>query len=120
MVGKHNLISGRLSIFLALVILLTVVMMSCGGTQAPLTLTISKPVDGANMTAADLEVRGTVSDPKAVVMINDVKAAMAPGGIFGYNMTLTEGQNIIKVVATRGKETVTKTVTVTYTKPIRR
>jgi len=47
------------------------------------------------------------------VKINDVVVPVK-GGKFSTDFKLTEGSNVINVVATSGKETVTKTVTVTY------
>ena len=119
MITKLNPITinkvGRFLLVFILFSLLIVPIAGCAGTKSPLTMNLSQPVDGANITASStLEVLGTVSDAKAIVTVNDVKAAMAPGGYFGYNITLIEGVNTIKIVATRGKESVTKTLTVTY------
>lgn len=86
------------------------------GCAKPLTLTVSRPTDGATLTRSLVMVRGMVSDAKARVMVNDTQ--VRPGrwyGVFTTKVELTEGVNIIKVVATRGKEVLTKTVTVTYT-----
>jgi uncharacterized protein YfaP (DUF2135 family) len=47
------------------------------------------------------------------VKINGVVVPIK-GGKFSTDFNLTEGSNVINVVATSGKETVTKTVTVTY------
>jgi len=51
-------------------------------------------------------------------MVNDVKAYVFKkdkGKFLVWEVTLTEGENIIKVVATLGEEVVIKTVNVTYT-----
>jgi len=86
----------------------------CGGPKPPLTVTISQPTEGAVLPQSSYQVRGTVSDSKATVMVNDVKASITPKGYFGANITLINGENTISVVATRGEETVTKTLKVTY------
>jgi uncharacterized protein YfaP (DUF2135 family) len=77
-----------------------------------LILTVDTPQDKATVSASPVTVSGTVTKT-AEVKINDV-AVPVKGGKFSTDFKLTEGSNVIKVVATSGKETVTKTVTVTY------
>ena len=91
------------------------------GCAKPLALTISEPEDGATVNRSEVWVYGKVSDRKATVMVNDVKARVFRRGkgdmvqiLCSAKVTLTQGENIIKVIATQGKEAVTKTVTVTY------
>ena len=97
--------------------LLTLSLVGC--SKPPLTLTVSEPMDGATVTTSSLTVRGTVSDPKAVVTVNDKRVyPSSKTGNFSSitKVTLAEGENIITVVATRGKEVITTTVTITYTR----
>jgi hypothetical protein len=47
------------------------------------------------------------------VKINDVVVPIK-GGKFSTDFKLTEGSNVITVVATSGKETVNKTLMITY------
>jgi len=118
MITKHNQMVTKkiwLIFVLILISLLAASIAGCAGAKSPLTMTVSQPVTGANITASPFEVLGIVSDPKATVTVNGIEAAMAPGGHFGYNISLTEGENTINVVATRGEATVTKTLKVTYT-----
>jgi nitrogen fixation protein FixH len=87
-------------------------------TYAPLpalSLEITSPEDGATVTASIVSVSGTVSDPEATVRVSDVEVEVVEDGTFSADVELTEGENVITVVATLGEETQTKTVTVTYT-----
>jgi hypothetical protein len=100
------------ALFLISVVVLPI--LSCG-PKTPLTITISQPTEGASIPTNSFQVRGTVSDAKATVMVNDVKASITPKGYFGANLTLVKGENTINVVATRGEETMTMTLKVTCT-----
>ena len=102
-------------VFALFLISVVVLPISGCGAKAPLTVTISQPTEGASIPTNSYQVRGTVSDAKATVMVNDVKASITPKGYFGANLTLVKGENTINVVATRGKEIVTKTLKVTCT-----
>lgn len=107
-------LDGTLSICF-LILLLIVPVAGCGGSKPPLTMTVSQPTDGATVTQSSVRVLGTVSDPKATVTINGVTAAMTPKGTFGIDVALTQGENTINIIATRGGERVTKTLKVTFT-----
>jgi len=73
-------------------------------------------MDGATVTTASVTVKGNVSTYKATVTVNEVKVVPAKRtGYFQGGVTLTGGENTIRVVATQGDEVVTKTITVTYT-----
>jgi len=114
----------KLLAILLVIFLLAVPLVGCAAKE--LTLTVTEPMDGATVTKSSVTVRGEVSDAKATVVVKNTgyegeltlvtKASVYKSRRFGaYGVTLTQGENIIKVVATRGKEEVTKTVTVTYT-----
>jgi outer membrane murein-binding lipoprotein Lpp len=80
-----------------------------------LSLEITSPEDGATVTESLVIVSGTVSDPKATVKVNDVEVEVGEDGTFSADVELAEGENIITVVTALDEETLTKTVTVTYT-----
>ena len=111
--------SRRLVLVLLVISLLA---MSLGGCAKPLTLSITSPMDGKTVDKSSVTVRGNVSNPKATVWVNDTKVTVKKytkgGGRFSTEIDLNEGINIIKVVATRGEEVVTKTVAVTYAPPL--
>lgn len=96
---------------LLVVCLLALPLVACQG----LTLRVTTPRDGATVTVPAVIVQGNVSDARATVMVNDVQVAVSKKtGFFKTTVNLTEGENIIKVVATKGKEAKTKTLAVTY------
>jgi len=115
---------------LGILLVIFLLAVSLVGCAKGLTLTVSKPMDGATLTLNHVAVRGSVSDPEATVTVNGLevevvevptsfetlRAQTARHGSFFADIELTtEGENTITVVATLGEETVTKTVTVTYT-----
>ncbi len=79
-----------------------------------LIITVNTPQEGATVTESPITVSGSLSK-LAEVKINDV---LLPGKVdnFSTSVPLKEGQNIINIVATSTDpdQTVTKTVTVTY------
>jgi hypothetical protein len=77
-----------------------------------LIMTVDTPQDRTTVSASPVTVSGTVNKT-AEVKINDV-AVPIKGGKFSTDVKLTEGDNVINVVATSGKDTVQKTVTITY------
>jgi len=87
--------------------------------EAPeLSLEVTSPEDGAELTESPVVVSGNVSDPSAKVTINGIEAEVAEDGAFSASVELVEGENTIEVKATaEGKEPVTETVTVNYTQP---
>jgi nitrogen fixation protein FixH len=80
-----------------------------------LSLEITSPEDGATLTESPVAVSGTVSDPEATIAVNGVEVEVVEDGTFSADVELTDGENIITVVATLDEEILTKTVTVTYT-----
>ncbi len=86
--------------------------------DAPPSLTINSPEDGAEVTEDTVTVSGTVTDKEsgvASLTINGNPVDVSKDGSFSYTVTLTEGTNTITIVATdkAGNKT-TKTITVTY------
>jgi uncharacterized protein YfaP (DUF2135 family) len=77
-----------------------------------LAMMVDTPQDKATVSESSVTVSGTVNKT-AEVKINDIVVPIK-GGKFSTDFKLTEGSNVINVVATSGKETVNKTVTITY------
>ena len=94
--------------------LLALQIAACKPWESAMTLimTVDTPQDRTTVGASLVTVSGTVNKT-AEVKINDVKVPIK-GGKFSTDFKLTEGSNVINVVATSGKDTVTKTVTITY------
>jgi len=89
-------------------------------TYAPevpeLSLEITAPEDGAELTESPVTVSGNVSDASAKVTVNGVEAEVTEDDTFSISVELIEGENTIEVEATaEGKEPVSETITVTYT-----
>jgi len=104
----------KISRLLCALLVISLSALLIAGCAKELTLTLWGPEDGVTVTKPSIDVRGKVSDPKAAVMINDTKASLGKKGTFSTKIALTEGENTIKVVATRGEKVATKTVTITY------
>jgi len=94
------------------VFLLALSISACMDSAMILVMTVDTPQDGTTITASPVTVSGTVSKT-AEVKINDVVVPIK-GGKFSTDFKLTEGSNVINVVATSGKDTVTKKVTIVY------
>jgi len=97
---------------LLVVSLLALSISACMDSAMILVMTVDTPQDGTTITASPVTVSGTVSKT-AEVKINDVVVPIK-GGKFSTDFKLTEGSNVINVVATSGKDTVTKKVTIVY------
>jgi uncharacterized protein YfaP (DUF2135 family) len=94
--------------------LLALQIVACKPWEAAfiLALTVDTPQDGTTVAESPVTVSGTVNK-KAEVKVNDVVVPIK-GGKFSTDFKLTEGSNVINVVAISGKDTVTKKVMVTY------
>ena len=83
-----------------------------------LILKVDTPTDGATVNTPTVTVSGRVSGTEsksAKVTINDADAPVKDGKYSG-DVTLTEGKNVINVVASGGQAKPTQQVTVTYKK----
>ena len=100
--------------FSLVISLLALQIVACKPWEAGyiLAVTVDTPQDGTTVSASPVTVSGTVNK-KAEVKINDVVVPIK-GDKFSTDFKLTEGSNVINVVATSGKNSVTKKVTVTY------
>jgi polyhydroxyalkanoate synthesis regulator phasin len=82
-------------------------------TTAPV-ISIESPDDGATVTEAAVTVSGTIDDPTAMVWVNGVSAGDGAGG-FSAVVSLTEGDNVVTVVAEDDLgNTASESITVTY------
>jgi hypothetical protein len=99
---------------LLVISLLALPIAACKPWESAMTLimTVDTPQDGTTVSASPVIVNGTVNKT-AAVKINDMVVPVKSGK-FSTSVMLTEGNNVINVVATSGKETVSKTVAVTY------
>lgn len=104
----------KLVSILLLVILLAAPLTACRPWESAMSLviTVKAPQDGATVTASPVTVSGTLSKT-GTVQVNGV-AATRKGGDFFADVQLKEGSNVIKIDATAGQETASKTLTVTY------
>ncbi len=104
----------KLQGILLMISLLALQLSACKPWESAITLimTVDIPQDGTTVSASPVIVNGTVNKTAAVI-INDMVVPVKSGK-FSTSVMLTEGNNVINVVATSGKETVRKTVTITY------
>jgi len=72
-----------------------------GYDNTPPIVTITSPSGGDTFRTGPITVSGTVDDPSSSVTVNGVTAQVDPDGSFAVEgITLVEGENPIKVVAT--------------------
>ena len=86
------------------------------GAGKTIAVKVDTPKDGTTVNTPTVMVSGRVggSESKgAKVSINNVDAPVTDGK-FSSNVTLTEGKNVITVVATSGQAKTEEKVTVTY------
>ncbi len=81
---------------------------------APIALQVTSPQDGAVVNTQQIAITGAAS-PGAVVTVNDDIIVVGADGQFNDTVTLSEGPNLIEVIAsnTSGSETSVE-LTVTY------
>ncbi len=97
---------------LLLIALLALPITACMEGSMVLILTVDTPQDKATVSTPTVTVSGTVTKT-AEVKVNDV-VVPSKGNKFSTELKLTEGSNVITVVAKSGKDTETKTLTITY------
>jgi hypothetical protein len=95
-----------------LISLLALPITACMESSMILILTVDTPQDKTTVSASPVTVSGTVTKT-AEVKINDVVVPVKSNK-FSTDLKLTEGSNVINVVAKSGKDTETKTLTITY------
>lgn len=111
---KEVTVMNKLQILLCALLVVLLLAVPLVGCAKPLTLTVSQPKHGVTVTSSQVSVQGSVSDPKAIVTINNVKVSVSKKGYFSAKVTIKEGENTIKVLATRSKKSVSRTLTVYY------
>jgi hypothetical protein len=87
----------------------------------PPIVTILSPTEGTTVSTSTINVFGKVTDNVGVasVLVSGKKAEIAPDGTFSITISLDEGINIIKVVASDTADNkVEKVLNVTYKKKI--
>jgi len=119
-ITKEVIVSKKLVLVLLVISLLALPLVGCA---KPVTFYVSEPKDGATVTESPVTVRGSVSDAKATMWLNDTIVAVTKTtrgrGAFSTTIALIEGENTIEIVAAQGKEgkwknVMSRTVTVTY------
>jgi hypothetical protein len=101
--------------------LLALPLTGCGdfGSGMTLALKIDAPKDGSTVNTPTVTVSGRLAGSEskgAKVSINTVDAPVT-GDKYSAIITLTEGKNVITVVATSGQSRPSEQVTVTYVPP---
>lgn len=100
---------------LAVIPFLCLGLAGCISPGAPaLSLEITSPQDGAELTQSPVTVEGTVSDAEATVTVNGIAAEVDELGNFSVLIELTEGENIISATAILGEEEASASVVVTF------
>jgi len=97
---------------LIVISILVLPITACWESAMTLMMTVDTPQDKTTVDLSSVIVSGTVNK-SAKVKINDVVVPVK-GGKFSTDFKLTEGYNVINVVAISGKDTVEKTLTITY------
>ncbi len=84
-------------------------------------VTITSPTEGSLVTAAMIEVSGTISDPTASVSVNGVVAAIAGSSFLATGVPVSGGRTLLSAVATlpTGAEASAKTTVFRDTEPPR-
>ncbi len=94
---------------LLITIVLAILLTGCGG----LNLNVSSPKDGAVLVRTPQVVVGSTSK-SASITVNGEPVQVTQYGTFKTMIALTEGENIITVIATKDDKVKTVVLTVTY------
>jgi len=81
-----------------------------------LILKVDTPKDGTTVNTSTVTVSGRVKGTESAGAKVSINGADAPvkDGKYSAHVTLTEGKNVVTIVATGGQATPSETVTVTY------
>ena len=89
----------------------------------PPVITITSPEDNYTTDADTITITGTATDKGTgidTLTINGNNISVSKDGSFSYTVNLTEGTNTINIVATdKAGNKITKTMTITYTSPVK-
>jgi hypothetical protein len=81
--------------------------------EDPAVITIDRPIEGLSTSNNSIVVEGRVDDINTTVTVDGVQVVVDSTGEFSYRVTLSNGNNEIKVVATTTDDcTTTESVTV--------
>jgi nitrogen fixation protein FixH len=113
----------RFNKLLGIVVVLSIVALPLTGCDNPpweagmaLNLKVDSPKNGATVNTATVTVSGRVGGKEssgAKVTVNNADVAVNDGK-YTTSVTLTEGKNVISIVAKNGQATPSEQVTVTY------
>jgi len=90
------------------------IVVVCTVPAPVLSVEITSPEDGIELTESPVMVTGTVSDTEAVVTVNGYEAEVAEDGTFSVEVELTEGENTIEAIAMLDELEANDSVVVTY------
>ncbi len=94
---------------------MTVIARTVTRDETPPALTVDAPAEGATVTAENVTVSGTVTDLTPVTLtVNGTGVTVGAAGAFSTSVPLTEGPNMLTIVATdaaTNQTTVTRNVT---------
>jgi len=93
------------------------IMVTYAASAPELSIEITSPEDGAELTESLADVTGTVSDNTSTITVNGVEVEVDDEGTFSAQVELAEGENTIEAVATLGEESAQDSITVIYTQP---
>jgi hypothetical protein len=85
--------------------------------NVPLSITIATPPNGAILSSPGVPVAGIVSDSAAQVAVNGSFAGVTGTAYLAPLVLLQEGPNTLVATATKGSQTASAQVTVTFHKP---
>ena len=91
----------KTKLFAALIVVMLVILLV--GCSGKLTLRMLIPVSGATISESPVEVEGIVSNKRAIVWVNDKVIQVSQKGLFSTYVYLDEGENVINIVAAKGK-----------------
>jgi len=96
------------------IIVKPVVKLAITSPASALSLEITSPEDGAELSESPVTINGSVSDSEAMVTVNEEEVEVAEDGSFTAQVELTEGDNIIEAVAVLDGQESNDSITVTY------
>jgi hypothetical protein len=96
--------------------LLALSLTGCTESAMVLTLKVDTPKDGTTVNTPTVTVSGSVGGKESAGAKVSINGADVPvkDGKFSTDVTLTEGKNVINIVATSGQSSPDEKVTVTY------
>jgi hypothetical protein len=121
--SRKELIMDKLFKLIGILFVLSLLALPLTGCDNPpwergmaLNLKVDTPKDGSTVNTPTVTVSGRVSGTESAGAKVSINGADAPvqDGKYSANITLTEGKNVINIVATGGQAKPNEQVTVTY------